>query len=192
MKNEDLSIKQKLARLLESDDADPETAQNADLDESDLDDIYLFFDNAMWGEPSFEDFLTFGCGLITEDVDTITDVTTALRDNGIANPTDFKKLFGSDHPYNENDIGCSLERPFIINNTENYVHLEYCIVHAIITCRHHPFQSKFVLQELHNLKDRKIDRLTIHITDRPQSTDPYIEKYHFDITAGYDALSRFF
>lgn len=100
---------------------------------------------------------------------------------------------GATYTYEPSMKGCNKDNPFVINETENYVHLERSMMDVIY--QYSDKENSFVHQELLNVDGRKIDCLTFKVwpagTEEPSvKTKSNTEKYYFDITAGYNALLK--
>lgn len=98
---------------------------------------------------------------------------------------------GTTYPYKPSKKGCNKDNPFVINETDNYVHLERSIMDVIY--QYSEKENSFIQQKLMNVNGRKIDCLTFKVwpvgTDEPTTvTATNTEKYFFDITDGYNDL----
>ena len=98
---------------------------------------------------------------------------------------------GVTYPYEPSKKGCNKDKPFVINETDNYVHLERSMMDVIY--QYSEKENSIVQQKLMNVNGRKIDCLTFKVwpvgTEEPPTvTATNTEKYYFDITAGYNAL----
>ncbi len=105
--------------------------------------------------------------------------------------------------YDPANLGCSPDNPIIIEETDEYVHLEYELLEFILR----PVPYRFVdykveKQSLVQKGDRHLDSLKVRIYSHPimrQDADGKFvipepeflgtEEYWFDITAGYDAMA---
>jgi len=86
-------------------------------------------------------------------------------------------------------IGRDATRPLIINEKEDYVHLEYVISDLLFDLQEICAECK--MQELLVRGNRRIDRLDFLVESSsisPQTNGTY--SLYFDITAGYDSMSR--
>lgn len=123
---------------------------------------------------------------LNEDVETVLALVKAFTDNGI---NSWRQLYHRKE-CNTELIGCSEDKPLVINDTEDYVHLEYCLADELVFTR--TMAKKCIKQELFDQDQRKIDCLTYKVwpegQDEPNDTSASVEKYYFDITAGYKAL----
>ena len=125
---------------------------------------------------------------------------TVMKANGILTPED-RKLY---HQYAPDNLGCGLDKPILIEETEDYVRLEYEILEYLLR----PVPYRFVDYELekqllicHNGK--YLDARTVKVYTHPlldmdengnfHHSEPIFlgtEEYWFDITAGYEAMSE--
>lgn len=127
--------------------------------------------------------------LRNEDDETINTLVDILMKN---DPKIHHHLYNSGYPYDKHNKGCNLNDPFLIEQIDNYVHLEYCLVYVFLEFQSYSYKVEFEQQELIAQGDRKIDHLIFKVQHTPDDEDFQIENYYFDITAGYDALSRYF
>ena len=85
-------------------------------------------------------------------------------------------------------VGCGNDNPFLLNEKENYVHLERSIADLLLSVR--DIDHTLVRQKLIREGDRKIDVLSFkvwpHEEEEPELTNGNTENYYFDITKGYD------
>lgn len=117
-----------------------------------------------------------------EEEEGVAALIHVIRENNI-NPDTFT--------YDEKSFGCNKEHPFMINETENYVHLEHTLADMLFYNRE--VEKKMVQQHLFDENGRKIDCLTFKVwpvwEEEPKfATSANTECYYFDITAGYNAL----
>lgn len=122
-----------------------------------------------------------------EDREDAAALVRVFDDNGLLELMEF----GSTYPYNPSKKGCNKDNPFVINEYDNYVHLERSMMDVIY--QGGGKENTFVKQQSMDCKGRKIDCLTFKVlptdTKEPTSiTETNIEKYYFDITVGYNAL----
>lgn len=122
-----------------------------------------------------------------EDREDAAALVRIFDDNGLL---DLMELSAT-YPYDPSKKGCNMDNPFVINETENYVHLERSMMDVIY--QNSGKENSFVRQKLMDVNGRKIDCLTFKVwpigTEEPSAlTLTDIEKYYFDITAGYNAL----
>jgi len=59
-----------------------------------------------------------------------TPLYTVMKSNGILTPEDRKKY----HKYDTDNLGCRIEKPILIEETEDYVNLEYEILAELGNC----------------------------------------------------------
>ena len=135
-----------------------------------------------------------------------TPLCRVLRENGILKTGDRARY----REYDPSNPGCSPENPIVIRETEDYVHLEYRILRYIVCPE--PFriaEYEILSQALVCEGERHMDILTlrVHSYPAPFTSEDYDdvldgvytqkrecsavteEKYWFDITAGFQALS---
>lgn len=89
-------------------------------------------------------------------------------------------------PVNETTYtkGKSMDDPIVIDIEGVYVRAEYLVAGFLL----HPKKNKFTLQSLFNKGDRHYDELTYEVTEEDGTV--HMEHFFFDITVGYNALSR--
>lgn len=112
------------------------------------------------------------------------DMFDVLGDNGFEEPlADY-----SDYVvYNTSARGCNPGNPFIIDETEGYVGLEYEVIGWIletargIECQWRLLEQRLYSQIADDGSERQIDELLL-------SVDGQEESYYFDITVGIRAL----
>ena len=129
-----------------------------------------------------------------------TPLHTVMKSNGILTPEDRKKY----HKYDTDNLGCRIEKPILIEETEDYVNLEYEILEYLLR----PVPYRFVDYELEKQRlichnGKYLDALTVKVYTHPlldmdengnfHRSEPIFlgtEEYWFDITAGYEAMSE--
>ena len=104
--------------------------------------------------------------------------------------------------YDPANPGCSLQHPVVIDETEDYVHLEYEVLPFIVGAFPYPFVDYRVQQQALVFEgDRALDILTVELTEprlpspdgAGSDSEPRVlgtKDYYFDITSGYNAISR--
>jgi len=106
--------------------------------------------------------------------------------------------------YITSNLGCSSMNPIVINEIDDYVHLEYELLEFLLRPSPYRFVDYEVLrQALISENGRAIDKLTVEVSKHPllsfeevcSGYEPPkevlgIEEYYFDITEGYMALSK--
>ncbi len=119
-----------------------------------------------------------------ESKEDIQAIIQCLADNGIYS---YKQLYERKH-YDTTMVGCGNDNPFLLNEKENYVHLERSIADLLLSVR--DIDHTLVRQKLIREGDRKIDVLSFkvwpHEEEEPELTNGNTENYYFDITKGYD------
>ena len=80
--------------------------------------------------------------------------------------------------------GRSLDDPIVINFADEYVRMEYLVAQFLL----HPKQYKFIMQSLLEKDDQYVDVLSYQVTE-DDGTVQDVQLY-FDITVGYNALSK--
>lgn len=122
-----------------------------------------------------------------------------LQNNGIYH-TKQRKIY---EQYDISNIGCSVDNPIIINETEDYVRLEYELLEYILRPSPYRFVDYEVLgQSLMSENGRAIDKLVVeiykhHILTHEELKNDVIpenevlgtEYYFFDITAGFEEIN---
>ena len=129
-----------------------------------------------------------------------TPLYSVMMANGILSLEDRKRY----HQYTPDNLGCSMENPIIIEETEDYVHLEYEILEYLIR----PVPYRFPDYELEKQRlichdGKYLDALTVKVYTHPlldmdengnfHRSEPVFlgtEEYWFDITAGYNAIGE--
>ncbi len=129
-----------------------------------------------------------------------TPLHTVMKSNGILTPEDRKKY----HKYDTDNLGCRIEKPILIEETEDYVNLEYEILEYLLR----PVPYRFVDYEFEKQRlichdGRYLDVLTVNVYTHPLlnmdengdlcRSEPIFldcEEYWFDITAGYTAMEE--
>ena len=113
------------------------------------------------------------------------DMFDVLWNNGFEEPlADYSDYI----VYNTSARGCNPENPFIIDETEGYVGLEYEVIGWILeTARDEECQWRLLKQRL--LSTTVEDGIRRHIDELLLSVDGQEESYYFDITVGMKALS---
>lgn len=117
-----------------------------------------------------------------------------MRDNNIYH-TKQRKIY---ERYNTSNLGCNINNPIVINETEKYVHLEYELLEYIM--RPTPFRFvdyEVMSQELLSDNDKCIDKLTLEVSKHPLLSLEELENisepvkevlgqedYFFDISVG--------
>ena len=121
--------------------------------------------------------IKYNCGF--EDLDDAIGASRIFYDNKI----DVSELL-----YSEDGalhIGSDKERPIVITETDNYVHLEYVITDILFHLMN--LESKLNSQHLISVGDKKLDRLCFEVKSAQGKKPKEIDVF-FDITAGYNAL----
>ena len=114
------------------------------------------------------------------------DLFDILFDNGFEVPL---ADYGDYVVYNTSARGCNPEKPFMIDEKEGYVDLEYEVIGWILeTARGEECQWRLLKQRLYSQTEddgcqRQIDELLLLV-------DGQEESYYFDITVGMKALSE--
>lgn len=86
--------------------------------------------------------------------------------------------------------GLSKEDPFIINEVENYVHLERSMMEILLD--NVDMERKIWRQRFFMENNRTIDCLTFkmwpYFDDEPETSDENMKNFYFDVTAGFNAI----
>ena len=113
------------------------------------------------------------------------DVINILWDNGFEEPlADYRDYV----VYNTSARGCNPRNPFIIDEIDGYVGLEYEVIGWIletargIECQWRLLEQRLYSQITDDGSQRQIDELLLLV-------DGQEESYYFDITVGMQALS---
>lgn len=118
--------------------------------------------------------LRYNCGI--EELDDAIGASRIFYDNKIDVP---KLLYSEDGSLHiENDK----EHPIVINETDNYVHLEYVITDILFHLMN--LEAKLISQHLISVGEKKLDRLCFEVKSA-QDKKPREMDVYFDITAGY-------
>ena len=120
--------------------------------------------------------IKFKCGI--EDLDDAIAASRIFYDNEM----DFMELLDEENA--ELSIGNDKERPIVITETDNYVHLEYVITDILFQLMN--LESKMISQHLISVGDKKLDRLCFEVKS-VQEKKPKAMDVYFDITAGYNS-----
>lgn len=94
-----------------------------------------------------------------------------------------KTTFNLDLPISGGD-GHSISEPIIVGFDPNqyYIDMEYDILRFLFIWR--GVRGRTIQQKLHLFDEKKIDELTIEITDEPDKT--HIETFFMDVSEPYD------
>jgi hypothetical protein len=123
--------------------------------------------------------LRYNCGI--EELDDAIGASRIFYDNGINVLELFDKKDGILN--NGNDE----VRPIVINETDNYVHLEYVITDILFHLMN--LEAKLISQHLISVGDKNLDRLCFEVKPA-QDKKPKEMDVYFDITAGYLAAGE--
>ena len=91
--------------------------------------------------------------------------------------------------YNNANKGCSKANPIVIKETDDYVHLEYCLVGVLLGplsgrgCEYRRRRQRLLEQ-----RKKMIDCLTFEVWKAGSPSGSTQEEYFFDITAGFNNL----
>lgn len=122
-----------------------------------------------------------------EGKEVIDALERAFVSNGIPN-LEGLSMYGI---YSTANKGCSLDNPFVIEETENYVFLEYLIVSFLKHMRKDFYpMMKLNGQKLLKRNNRDIDVLRFDVyrnNEDIQRGNVVCEEYFFDITVGFGA-----
>lgn len=165
------------------------------------------FDFSLGEELEDDDFdldLDFEDEFDDEDLEELpregTPLYSVMMANGILSLEDRKRY----HQYTPDNLGCCLDKPILIEETEDYVGLEYEILEYLLR----PVPYRFVDYELEKQRlichdGKYLDALTVKVYAHPlldmdengnfHRSEPIFlgtEEYWFDITAGYEAMSE--
>ena len=148
--------------------------------------------------------LEFEDGFDDDDLEELpregTPLYSVMMSNGILTLEDRKGY----HQYTPDNLGCCMEKPILIEETEDYVGLEYEILEYLL--RSVPY--RFVDYELEKQRlichdGKYLDALSVNVYTHPllnmdengnfHRPEPIFlgtEEYWFDITAGYTAMGE--
>lgn len=118
--------------------------------------------------------LRYNCGI--EELDDAIGASRIFYDNKIDVP---KLLYSEDGSLH---IGNDKEHPIVINETDNYVHLEYVTTDILFHLMN--LEAKLISQHLISVGDKNLDRLCFEVKPA-QDKKPKEMDVYFDITAGY-------
>ncbi len=118
--------------------------------------------------------LRYNCGI--EELDDAIGASRIFYDNKIDVP---KLLYSEDGSLH---IGNNKEHPIVINETDNYVHLEYVTTDILFHLMN--LEAKLISQHLISVGEKKLDRLCFEVKPA-QDKKPREMEVYFDITAGY-------
>ena len=118
--------------------------------------------------------LRYNCGI--EEQDDAIGASRIFYDNKIDVP---KLLYSEDGSLH---IGNDKEHPIVINETDNYVHLEYVITDILFHLMN--LEAKLISQHLISVGEKKLDRLCFEVKPA-QDKKPREMDVYFDITSGY-------
>ena len=147
----------------------------------------------------FEDF-----GDFEEELDELpkegTPLYNVMKANGILTSKE-RRVY---ERYDQSNLGCAMDRPVLIEETEDYIHLEYEILAYLLR----PVPYRFVdygLEEQRLIchEEKYLDALLVRVYThplldmdengnliRPEPEFLGTEEYWFDITAGYNAMGE--
>lgn len=114
-----------------------------------------------------------------EDLDDAIGASRIFYDNKI-DVTEF--LLAEDGAFH---IGNDKEHPFVITETDGYVHLEYVITDILFQLKR--LESRMISQHCISVGGKKLDRLCFEVKSA-QDKKPKEMDVYFDITAGFNAV----